>query len=290
MSKAPLRDFQANIASRAGEDGIISEIFNRIGTKHKWCVEFGALNGKHDSNVWALIKKNGWSGVLIEADPTYFEKLVEEYIDTPRAACLNAFISFEGEQTLDNIFARTELPKDFDLMSIDIDGNDCHVWEALTKYQPRVVVIEFNPTIPNDIDFVQPRDMSVQQGSSLLATTKLAKKKGYTLVATVLANAFFVEDSLVHKLELSDLSIDSLHPDTEYYTKLFQLYDGTLKLAGYQELMWHHLPIEENDIQVLSANSRRYPSGISASGPIRTLKYWVRKSFLYPIVQRIRRK
>ena len=181
MNQPPLRNFRSNVTSRHGEDGIIAEIFKRIGAQNKWCVEFGALNGTHDSNVWTLIHGHGWSGVLIEADRTYFEKLTKAYKATPQAICLNVFISFEGENKLDSIFARTPLPKDFDLVSIDIDGNDYHVWESLVEYRPRVIVVEFNPTIPNDIVFVQPRDMAVQQGSSLLALLQLGKKKVMSL-------------------------------------------------------------------------------------------------------------
>ncbi|TSC68604.1 MAG: iron ion binding protein [Parcubacteria group bacterium Gr01-1014_56] len=288
MTKAPLRDFRTNVTSSQGEDGMIAELFRRIGTHNKWCVEFGALNGTHDSNVWALINKKEWSGVLIEADRTYFEKLVEAYRTITRATCLNLFVSFEGEHSLDAIFLNTPLPKDFDLMSIDIDGNDYHVWESLKEYQPRVVIVEFNPTIPNDIAFVQPRDMSVQQGSSLLAFVDLAQKKGYTLVATTGANAFFVLTSLAPMLGFEDLSIETLHPDTEYYTRLYQLFDGTLVLDGYKELMWHRISIDEEKIQVLPPSKRAYPAGLSAHTPVRNLKYWIRKSPLYTLIKRIR--
>jgi hypothetical protein len=290
MSSLPLKEFRANVTSRQGEDGIISEIFKRIGVKHKWCVEFGALNGRHDSNVWTLIADRGWSGVLIEADRTYYEKLIETYSGMPRAICLNLFISFEGENKLDAVFARTPLPKDFDLLSIDIDGNDYHVWDSLTQYRPRVVVIEFNPTIPNDISFVQPRDMAVQQGSSLLALTQLAKRKGYELVEVTGANAFFVDSSAAPLLGLKNPSLEALHPETEYYTRIFQLYDGTLVLDGYKELMWHRRPIAQEDIQVLAPGARIYPAGISARSPVRNVKYWVRKSPLYPLIKRLRGK
>ncbi len=288
MSKLALKEFRTNVTSRAGEDGVLAEIFRRIGATTNWCVEFGALNGKHDSNVWTLIKNEGWSGVLIEADRTYFEKLVENYQDTPRTTCLNLFISFKGENRLDAIFARTALPKEFDLLSIDIDGNDYHVWESLVEYRPKVVVVEFNPTIPNDIIFVQPRDMSVQQGSSLLSLVQLAKEKGYELVEVTGANAFFVDKAFVPALQLEDTSIDVLHPETDYYTRLFQLYDGTLVLDGYQELMWHRKPITEEEIQILLPHERVYPSGLSSASLIRNLKYWVRKSPLYPLIKKIR--
>src|SRR3989344_107574 len=119
-----------NITSEHGEDGVIEKIFEVIGEGDRWCVELGALNGTHGSNVWQLVKNEGWSGVLIEADRTYFEKLQNEFSDTPGAECVNAFISFEGSQSLDNIFAKTSLPENFDLFSLDIDGNEYHIWDS----------------------------------------------------------------------------------------------------------------------------------------------------------------
>ena len=107
--------------------------------------------------------------------------------------CVNAFTSFEGPQSLDNIFARTQLPKEFDLFSLDIDGNEYHLWDSLTHYRPRVMLVEFNPTIPNDVAFIQPRDMSVFQGSSLMAFVELGKRKGYELIAANETNAFCIE-------------------------------------------------------------------------------------------------
>ena len=161
-----------------------------IGAQSRSCVELGALNGVHGSNVWQLIKNEWWNGVLIEADQTYFERLQREFADTPTVECVNAFTSFEGPQSLNNIFARTQLPKEFDLFSLDIDGNEYHLWDSLTHYRPRVMLVEFNPTIPNDVAFIQPRDMSVFQGSSLMAFVELGKRKGYELIAANETNAF----------------------------------------------------------------------------------------------------
>ncbi|MEK7109346.1 MAG: hypothetical protein AAB919_02825, partial [Patescibacteria group bacterium] len=104
--KKALTDYKKDVKSQHGEDGIITEIFRRMGAESKWCVEFGALNGTHHSNTWNLIMQEGWSGVLIEADPTYAEKLKEVYKDTPCAHCCNEFVKFEGEHSLDSILAR----------------------------------------------------------------------------------------------------------------------------------------------------------------------------------------
>lgn len=284
-----LLTFGHNVTSEHGEDGVLESIFQIIGDGNKWCVELGALNGKHGSNVWHLVKEHVWSGVLIEADRTYFEKLQKEYSDIDRAHCINAFVSFEGEDSLDKVFARTPLPRVFDLFSLDIDGNEYHLWDSMHEYRPRVMLVEFNPSIPNDVIFVQPRDMKVFQGSSLSAFVELGKRKGYELIAANESNAFFVIKELFSQFSIADNSIDTLHTDHQYETKLFQLYDGTLKIAGNTKLIWHNLPIDEEKLQVLAKSSRRYPAHIDDSSNLRTFKYWVRKSPMYPLVQRVRK-
>ena len=283
-----LLSFARNVTSQHGEDGIIEHIFQIIGEGEKWCVELGALSGKRDSNVWHLIKEKGWSGVLIEADKTQFERSQKEYAGIERAHCVNTFVSFEGEDSLDRVFARTPLPKGFDLFSLDIDGNEYHLWESLTEYRPRVMVIEFNPTIPNDVSFIQPRDMKVFQGSSLRALMELGKRKGYELVAANAFNAFFIVKELFPKFSIADNGIDTLHTDRQYHTRLFQLYDGTLRIVGYDRLFWRNIPIDPEKLQVLSPRRRRYPAQIDDNSAVRTFKYWARKLPFYPFVQRVR--
>jgi hypothetical protein len=239
--------------------------------------------------VWHLIKERGWNSVLIEADQTYFEKLQKEYASLDRAHCVNAFVSFEGKNSLDTIFARTPLPHDFDLFSLDIDGNEYHLWDSLVDYRPRVMVVEFNPSIPNDVVFIQPRDMKIFQGSSLRALVELGKRKGYELVAANEANAFFVLKELFPKFGIVDNSIDELHTDHQYETKLFQLYDGTLRISGYNRLFWHNLPLDVEKLQVLPRWKRVYPAMISQSPFVRALKYLARKLPFYTFVQRLRK-
>lgn len=284
-----LLSYGRNSTSEHGEDGVIEKVFDIIGEGSRWCVELGALNGVHGSNVWHLIKERGWQGVLIEADQTYFEKLEREYADSNRARCVNAFVSFEGKDSLDYIFASTSLPKTFDLFSLDIDGNEYHLWDSLSEYRPRVMLVEFNPTIPNEVVFIQPRDMRVFQGASLRALVELGKRKGYELVAANEVNAFFVLKELFPNFGITDNSIEALHADHRYETKLFQLYDGTLRISGYDRLMWHNLPLDVEKLQVLPTRSRHYPARIDESQGLRTLKYWVRKLPLYPWLQRVRR-
>ncbi len=276
VAAQPLAAYARDITSSGGEDGIIELIFSVIGTTNRWCVELGALDGVYDSNTKNLID-HGWSAVLIEADAGYSKKLRTHYADNPRVVPVEAFVSFEGENSLEQLFAQTPLPIDFDLLVLDVDGNEYHLWESLAAYRPRVVCVEFNPTIPNDIDFVQPRDMRVQQGSSLCALNRLAESKGYRLVGTTGVNAFFVQASLFDLFGITDASLSVLHPDTRFHTRLFQLYDGTLVLDGYQRLFWHRLPLTPESVQALPKWKRHYPAGIHPSGMVRMLKHYARR-------------
>ncbi len=276
-------------SSQNGEDGIISCIFDIIGTKNRFVVECGAVSGVMNSNARKLITEEGWSSLLIEADITAFERLRENYKRNAKVTCLNRFVSFEGRTSFDAIFVEQDVPVDFDLFVLDIDGNEYHVWDAMTKYRPRVVMVEFNQTIPNEIDFVQPRDMSVQQGSSLRAFVRLGETKKYRRVALTAINAFFVRDDQADPFRQLDNSLDVLRPYNQYETKIFQLYDGTLKLAGLQTLIWHKLPIIESAVQVLPKHKRKFEYRVASHASVRKIKHLVRRSPIYPILKKVRK-
>jgi len=94
--------------------------------------------------------------VLLEADPDRFQELHQRYVENPSVTCLNEMVAFEGEKSIDSLLKHhTSIPQDFDLLSIDIDGNDYHIWDGIKEFVPLVVVIEFNPSIGNNIVFIQ---------------------------------------------------------------------------------------------------------------------------------------
>jgi hypothetical protein len=250
-----------NFFSQSGEDGIVAEIFKLIpevgGPSHaRWCVEFGAWDGKKFSNTANLLLNENWHGVMIEAEPGKFKELTACYAGNSKVACLNEWVTFEGAGSLDSLLAKTAIPEKFDLLSIDIDGNDIHIWDSLKKYRPRVVVIEFNPSIPHNISWAQARDMSVRQGSSLKAIVELGRAKGYELVCVTELNAIFVLRELFAAFGISNNSMDELHKDTQYITQVFQLYDGTLVWHGCKQMLWHGVPIKDEKMQVLPAELR----------------------------------
>jgi hypothetical protein len=252
------------VTSQRGEDGIIERIFELIGTGDKWCAEFGAWDGKHLSNTWNLINNHGFSGVLIEGSVARFQDLLRSYGSFPRAHCVNRIVSFEpGPDCLDSIFATTPMRMDFDLISIDIDGNDYHVWNSLKDYCPRVVVIEFNDTIPNDVVFVQDMDIGVNQGCSLLALIELGKEKGYELACVTYANAIFVRNQEFPKIGIDDNSIDAMHR-SRIEPKMFQGYDGTIFNVGWDRPQWklRKRKISPTAFQILPPGQRKFAGGI----------------------------
>ncbi|MDP6951883.1 MAG: hypothetical protein QGF53_03895, partial [Alphaproteobacteria bacterium] len=243
-----LQVVRRNVASQAGEDGLIERIFSMMGTTNKTCVEFGAWDGKHLSNSWNLIANKGWRGVPIEGDPARFQYLLANYAGNDKATPLNRMVGLSPPDDLDSILATTDTPEDFDLLIIDVDGIDYHIWKSLQNYRPRLLVIEFNQAIPNDIHFVQDANATVHHGSSLRAMIALGKEKGYELVATTELNALFVRRELFPVFEIADNDIDSMHSPGDYESKLFQLYDGTLVLAGCRMLLWAEQPITQEAI------------------------------------------
>jgi hypothetical protein len=195
-----LLEYRKNRYSQFGEDGIIEEICYRLGIKEGWFVEFGAWDGKHLSNTYNLLANKGWQGVLIECDPIKYKALLhtkEAFPERLHTVC--AMVGFEGESRLDNLLAKTPTPRDFELLSIDIDSYDWQVWNALEEYQPRIVIIECNSTIPPGI--IQIHKASESFGASFTALVNLGQSKGYQLVCHT-GNCFFVRNELVPKLNL----------------------------------------------------------------------------------------
>jgi hypothetical protein len=246
----------ANVTSQCGEDGILAKIFEVIGEHGKLCVEFGAWDGREFSNTYALIQQQGWSGYLIEANPERFKALQETYGANPRAKPINRFVRLDkGEGTIDEILAEHGCPAEIDLLSIDIDGNDYYVWESMAEPSAKVVVIEFNPTVPNDVYFVQDRSFQVNQGCSLLALIQLGREQGYELVCATGWNAIFVRLEYFALFNIEDNSIDAMYQPL-MNGRIFHGFDGTVHVLGMPRLMWHNMRFGAETFQVLPPEKR----------------------------------
>jgi hypothetical protein len=253
-----LSEYEANIHSQCGEDGILAEILKRLPVTDAWCVEFGAWDGKHLSNTSALIESKGYSAVLIEGDKGRYEDLKKRYRSRPNVVGINRFVGFTESDGLNAILAETAIPSDFDLLSIDIDGNDYHVWRAVSLYKPKIVCIEFNPTIPTEVDFVQAADSKVNQGASLLALTRLGKQKDYELVAVTSWNAIFVRKEYFSLFGIADNSPIALRKHLEWVPYVFSGFDGTIISTGAEVMAWHGIRYDTR-IKQLPRIFRAYP-------------------------------
>jgi len=266
MTREPawLLDFKSDAFSQSGEDGIIEKILQLLPHQDKWCVEFGAWDGMFLSNSRNLIENAGYSSVLIEGSKEKWSELKNNYCDNKKVITLNAFVGFGKTDSLDVILADTPVPLDFDFLSIDVDGNDYHIWNAIEDFHPKVICIEFNPTIPTEVRFVQRADPSVNQGAGLLSLVELGKEKGYELVSVTLFNAFFVDSKYFPLLGICNNKPETLRTELSGITHIFSGYDGTMFLHGNKKLLWHHgLPMEGSDIQRLPKFLRKFPGNYS---------------------------
>lgn len=254
---SPLLKYSKNITSQFGEDGIIEAINQIINPVNKYCIEFGAWDGKYLSNCYQLIMKQGWSGCLIEGDKNKFNHLVINHGSNPKIKCVNRFITSEAPDDLDSILDSISSPKNIDILSIDVDGMDYFIWESMKLYSPRLVIIEFNPTIPNDIIFVQPKDINVNQGASLLAMIYLAKQKGYELICATVCNAFFIKKHFYRQFNIKNNSINSIYKPLQD-GRIFQGYDSHIYTCGMNKLIWSNQNITHSDLQYLDINLRKY--------------------------------
>jgi hypothetical protein len=273
----PLAAFARNHYSQAGEDGIIERIMQVLPpVADRWCVEFGAWDGEHLSNTAALIKDRNYSAVLIEPEASRFEALKKKTQNNSKVICQQGFVEFHPPDTLDERLARTAVPYDFDLLSIDIDGNDYHVWEACIRYRPRVVVIEFNPTIADEVDYVQPRDKSVQHGCSAAALTRLGDTKGYKAVAITTNNVIFVDEAYYPLFELVDNSVRALRHDRGHVTHLFFGYDGTVLTSGNSIIPWQQIPLSSSRLQQLPRWLRKFPDDYNS---VQRIALWYLRNY-----------
>lgn len=253
-----LLDYKQNTYSQGGEDGIIEKIISMLPNVNKWCVEFGAWDGIYLSNTYNIIEKHDYAAVLIEANKARFLELRKNNIHREKVIVFNKLVGLEKSNGLDSILSETPIPKDFDLLSIDIDGNDFHVWDALTQYRPKLVCIEYNPTIPTEVDFIQPANGRISQGSSLSALVNLGKQKGYELIAVTVCNAIFIQSQYFPLFNIQNNSPEKLRKDISCVSYIFTGYDGSILIKGSGKMIWHDIALKKR-IRKLPKIFRDYP-------------------------------
>ena len=112
---------------------------------NRFFVEFGIESGREGNCVF-LADVLAWSGLFIEAEEQHFSELSDKYAANTAVRTLRANVT---PQNIEQLFADAGVPSEPDLLSIDIDGQDYWVWEALEEYRPRILVIEYNAVPPD---------------------------------------------------------------------------------------------------------------------------------------------
>ena len=203
--------------SQNEEDGIIHAIFDKIGESSRRFVEIGA--GTNGGNSGFLASECGWSGMMLEASSRRTDRLKMRF-EPMGVACLADWAACEN---INDLIRENGCEGEIDLLSIDIDGNDYWIWEAVTACSPRLVIIEYNSlfgpdravTVPYDPEFDRHQVAKTIEGgnlyyfgSSLQALTQLAKQKGYRLILTEPrgVNAFFLRNDAGQEIPACDPS------------------------------------------------------------------------------------
>jgi hypothetical protein len=186
------------IYSQHHEDGMLAEIFRRIGCRSKYFVECGVGDGL-ENNTLALLMQD-WKGVWIEGNPQYCDRIRQGMPRTIGSGQLILQQAFITSESIDNLIDAAHPPGEIDLLSIDIDGNDYHVWRRIKRVEPRVIVMEYNPKFPPPIEYCMEYnaahmwDYTDQCGASLSFLEREFRERGYSLVACDITgtNAIFV--------------------------------------------------------------------------------------------------
>lgn len=218
-----INDAEFKVFSQFGEDGIIQFLVRRLGDRlPRTFVEFGVQHYL-ESNTLFLMMHNGWTGLVIDGEPVYIDGIKERGLDWKYG--LKARCDFVSRDNINQIFTEEGFGTDLGILSIDVDGIDWHLWNALTVVRPGIVVIEYNRNFPHDrpitvpyepaFDRIAAHDSRWYFGTSLMALDVLAKEKGYKFLGaeTHKRNAFFVRDDLAAGLPCDEIAARHVDPD-----------------------------------------------------------------------------
>jgi len=196
-----LREVEFRVFSQWGEDGILQYLLGRVPVIREIFVELG-VEDYRESNTRFLLKQNNWRGLVVDADRENIESIRRS--DLYWRHELTGICSFITRANVNDLIRQAGFEGDVGLLSIDIDGNDYWVWQAIDTIRPRIVICEYNSvfgrrravTVPYQADFRRSRahHSNLYFGASLPALCKLAETKGYVFAGSNSAgcNAFFV--------------------------------------------------------------------------------------------------
>lgn len=234
--------YGVRVFSQWEEDGILDGVIGRLHSPIPFFVEFGVENYR-ESNTRFLAENRNWIGVVLDGSSRNVEDIRSQRISWART--VRAASCFVTAENIEQLFESYHVPREFGLLSIDIDGNDLWVWKAITSYRPQVVAIEYNWRFGPERSLSTPYDPAfdriahhysgIRYGASVAALAKLGKEKGYVLIDgnSQGNNAFFIREDL-----LAGTGLVEQTPAQVYRQGTFREArnpDGTLALLTAQE-------------------------------------------------------
>lgn len=204
-----LRDFQFWVrrkkaglpnskVSNFDEQNIIDKYVDRLDITNRTVVDIGAGDGIRSSNTYHLFA-SGWRGVGLEVDEAKIRRLTKTYRPFPDVAASGTKISLDNATEVLSSFS---IEPEFGVLSLDIDGNDYWVLDAiLSKFRPRLVVSEYNEKIPPPLRFVVKYDPEFQLrhhffGYSIAKLKDLLDKYSYVLLEVEYNNVFIAPEEI----------------------------------------------------------------------------------------------
>jgi hypothetical protein len=194
-------EFEHQTFSQNGEDGILIEILNRIGSANNRFLELGSGDGTENNTK--ILLELGWKGLWVDGEKENCTRAKygnERHVKSGSLEVKHSLVTIENiNQILE------EFENDIDVLSIDLDLNTYHLWEAInSSLCARVVIIEYNGFFPSDSDWVaeyrsdERWEGGIEMGASLSSISKLSKEKGYRLIGCEVTgtNAFFIREEL----------------------------------------------------------------------------------------------
>ncbi len=212
-----LQQVEFKVFSQFGDDGIIDWLIERaeIPPELHTFVEFGVA-AYREANTRFLLQNRNWRGLVMDGNPALIDLRRENISWTHDLTAKPAFITREN---INDLLVQSGFSGEIGLLSIDVDGNDYWIWEAITAVNPIIFICEYNAvfgdvwpiSIPYEPQFVRswPQFHHLYWGASVGALRSLATRKGYRFVGTNAAgnNAFFVRDDYASRIEPSILNI-----------------------------------------------------------------------------------
>jgi hypothetical protein len=173
----------------------------------------------------AITSFKGWTGLWMDGNErsiNELKQLFKQLVDERRLTVINAFITKDNINAL--IGENGNITGEIDFLSIDVDGNDWWIWDAIQCISPRVVAVEYNGKFPPNFEWIMKYDEKHiwrgddEQGASVKSLELLGKKLGYQLVGTNImgVNAFFVKADLAKELFVKPATAEKIYNPTRW--------------------------------------------------------------------------